>query len=68
MRGDGNCFYRAFGFAYLEHLIVKQGKEALVDFVFRYAFATVTLLELTPPLMDCEFVFLLRRRKRGCVQ
>lgn len=26
IRGDGNCFYRAFAFAYLEHLILRKDK------------------------------------------
>ena len=36
IRGDGNCFYRAFGFAYLEHLIITKDRQTLLDFVFRY--------------------------------
>jgi len=35
VRGDGNCFYRSVGYAYLE-IIVKKGPDFIQDFINLY--------------------------------
>lgn len=50
-RGDGNCFYRAFGFAYLEELIGNQQEydrysKSRQTYLIRFNFSLIKLLFL----------------------
>ena len=35
VRGDGNCFYRAIGYGYLE-LVILHGRDAIQDLILLY--------------------------------
>lgn len=54
-RGDGNCYYRAFGFAYIEKLLLLDDRERLKSLFKR--------LEATTKLSEC--VFLLREATKS---
>jgi len=34
VKGDGNCFYRSVGFAYLERLVLSEGNDRLQDLIY----------------------------------
>ncbi len=47
VRGDGNCFYRAFIYAYLELVIVK-GRLALAAFIEEYLISSYLISSPIP--------------------
>lgn len=69
-RPDGNCFFRAFGFAYFESLIINPDREELDKFIDITKNSVAQLMDLGYPLVTTEdfyevFLDLLLKIKNG---
>jgi len=53
-RGDGNCYYRALGFAYLESLLILSNFNSAYDLSKRFCSILDSAVEHTQQLVMCE--------------